>query len=509
MSFSISEAASRLGVTPRTMKAWLRLAGINTDGGSDHRERIITVEQLVQIGALHRRPVIVHDADLTLDSLAAHVQMIEQRLRMLQQKVDHPRRDLADRVLRNTHENQNLLPQMAPPAPPVDVVQIVVRQAIALLDEAPEAPTSQAEEILITFQGENDIFDLVPSLRGAWRLAIERAMRRGWHVTHLIRTTGDSDDYERAMTVADDMTQLLRGPRGAYLPLLTPPRITPSAKLREYVAAPGVGMLELKASRAQHIDTLIRHEPGEKFDQRYAKLLRLRARSKPAVIPYPALSIQFSRRVVEAESGDGDRYLIMAGLSELTVPLDIHAERTQGILDQDLPEETHDKARAALKVRTDRHEGFKREIQRWRYFDICPLQAIRDYLGSGVIASDDLLSALGAPNLTPTQMAFHLTQLIERLRKYPNYELGLVEDELDPSLYKSFWLVKTGKVVLLECPSSQGAPGAEEEIDLAVEEPQIVKAFRERFLQYWAQLKPLHRDKDWVINWLSDRRDEI
>jgi hypothetical protein len=505
VDYSLSEAARLLGITPRTMTTWLNHEGIiPADTGLDHRERRITVEQLRQIGSLHHRPFIVPYAELSLDSLASRMDMLERSLQLLQRKLDHLGGGLAERVLRSAHEDHGLHAADVASVPPLGVVQVVVQEAIALVNAAPHVTANLPNEIYVTFQGKNDIFDLFPLMRGEWRRTLERAMRRGWHVIHLIRQT---DDLEHAMTVAEDMTQLLRGPRGAYLPLFTPPMTTTSAKLREFVAVPGVGMLELKVAKEPHIDALIRYGPGEQFDRHYALLRRTREASKPVVMTYPPLSVEFSRAIHEAEAAEGDRYLVMNGLSELTIPLSIHRERADKILAQRVSQTVREKVRELLAIRTKRQAVFEQQIQRWHYRDICPMQAIRRYLRTGFYSPDDVFGALGAPPLTPEQRVHHLTGLIQRLEMYPNYELGLVDEVLDASIYQTFWLIKVGGEVLLECQSRNA--GAREEIDLAVKEPHIIDAFRERHLRLWAQLVPAHRDKEQVIAWLRAQMAEI
>jgi hypothetical protein len=510
MQCSLTEAAQWLGITPRTLAYWLRQADIQAKSdGPDRRERTITLDELRQVAALHRRPLVVSRADLSVESLAARLEILEQSFHLLQRKVEQMGGGLAERVLRSVRSiGSDRIEQASNAAayPAIKDVQVIVQAAIDLVNTAPPESASQSREIIVTFQGETDIFDLVPLLRREWRLALGRAMHRGWRVAHLIRQT---EDLARAMTVAEDLMQLLTGPRGAYLPMFMPPSTTTSPSPAEFVVVPEVGVLELRSSTGRYIDVAIHHQPGRRFEMLYANFRRLREASTPMVTLYPSLSVEFSRIVAESENVDGNRYLLMDGLSELTAPLSVHRERGASFLAQTTDHDMRQKMEALLAVRAQREAIFERQIQRWQYRDMCPMQAIRHYIQTGIYSPDDIFAALGCPPLTPAQRVAHLTHLIHRLENCPNYELGLVDENVyDTGMYQTFWLVKAGHSVFLEC-QSRTAEGNGEEIDLAISNARIVDAFQEHYYRLWAQLVPVNRDKRHVIAWLKAQLAEI
>ena len=192
----------------------------------------------------------------------------------------------------------------------------------------------------------------------------------------------------------------------------------------------------------------------------------------------------------------------MNGLSDLTVPLAINRERAEQLLRRTSDSASAEKIRGIVKLRTQRYGSFKRQVPRWQFRDICPMRAIEEYTQTGIYAPDDVFIALGAQPLSPGDRRRHLLHLIKQLETCPNYELGLVaENNLDVSIYQTFWLVKAGQVVLLEC-QSMGTEDLRGEIDLAIEEPRIIDAFYEYFFQLWNQLDRDNRDREQVIAWL-------
>jgi transposase-like protein len=511
IQFSISEAAQLLGVTSRTLRGWLRQDHIQSmRSETDHRARMITLEELRPVAAKHKRPFIIPQErreELTLESLATRLDALEQSFHFLQlqRKAEQARGGLAGRLLRRMQTNLVVRESDTAAYPPIKDVQLMVQAAIDLVNAVPQLPFGQPKEMIVTSLGETDVFDLIPLLRYEWRWALERAMRRGWRVIHLIRQV---EDLARAMAVAEDLMQLLTGPRGAYLPLFTPLSTLAGASPQEFVAVPGGGILELRSSAGRYMDIALLHQE-EQLETLYAKLEPIRTVSVPIVTPFPSLSVEFSQAITAAESAEGNRYLVMNGLSELTIPLSIHQARAEDILAQPTDSATYQKVQELLAIRKQRADIFERRVQQWRYRDVCPMSAIRHYVKTGIFSPDDVFTALGCPPLTPAQRRDHLNHLIYRLETCPNYELGLVDESVhDAAIYHTFWLVKGGHMVLLECQSLT-AEGEEEEIDLAISEPRIVDAFYEHFFRLWEQLRPLNRDKQHVIAWLKAQLSEI
>ena len=215
MRLSLTDAAQKLGVVPRTLSGWLEKAGIIPEGGDDGRERMISLDQLRAIAHLHRRPFIVSYAELTLESVAARLEVLEHNAHLLQQAVEQLGGGLAERVLRSAHAGRAGAPLAfltdGEEYPPIKDVQLIVREAIDLVNSAAQLPllssgrpaslSPQAREILVISQNYASVFNLVPLLRYEWRRALENAMGRGWTIVHLMHRT---EDLGRAMTLVED-----------------------------------------------------------------------------------------------------------------------------------------------------------------------------------------------------------------------------------------------------------------------------------------------------------------
>jgi hypothetical protein len=505
---SLQQAAGFLGVSPKTLKKWMKADGIDhVEDDKDKRKRPVRAYDVELLARKHRRalPVDVSPSRLSLESLAARVDDLERGLQLFREEISRLQGHPVEKLLRlmggGAVDGLHILHR-----PPVDKIRAIIRGAIKTIDAAPYLLIPRSREIFITSQAETDLFDLVPALRQEWWRALQDAIARGWTIVHLIRQTNDS---ERMLALVEDVIQLLDSSPGNYVPCFLP-QLAPDIAAREFVIVPGVGMLEMYSSEAQgYVDVAEHYVPGERFGHLLGLVTSWRDQSSSLITSYPALSVAFTQAIARVDGHEGERGLVMNGLSDLTVPFSLHEARAD-LLKRQGDLEKAEKAREILAWRKTRATAFEQQVVTWHFRDICPMRAINRYVQSGEYSPDDVFRALGCDALDGEQRKVHLEHVIWRLREFPNYELGLVDIRgIDLSIYQKFWLVKTGYSVLLEGRSSNlSDPTAEQ--DLEITEPRVVEAFARFFSEHlWDRLPPQHRSKQWVIEWLTRQMAEI
>ena len=114
----------------------------------------------------------------------------------------------------------------------------------------------------------------------------------------------------------------------------------------------------------------------------------------------------------------------------------------------------------------------------------------------------DVFYMIGGFKVAPEDIIEHINNIIFMLKKYANYEIALVgENEIDSSI-KYHWIVK-------EKVSAQIHVWRDNQLDSGVnyviEEPTIVRAFGQHFINIWEQIAPVNREKEEVIKCLKEQ----
>jgi hypothetical protein len=105
----------------------------------------------------------------------------------------------------------------------------------------------------------------------------------------------------------------------------------------------------------------------------------------------------------------------------------------------------------------------------------------------------------------------HLSNTIEVLKRYPHYQLALLDEREARELKvtpETFWEILGAQRVLINARSLD-IDDQPVDLDITLDEPSIVGAFVEHFESHWQRIAPQHRDKDWVIAWLEGQLRDI
>lgn len=399
-----------------------------------------------------------------------------------------------------------------------------VRRAIAFVDAGQPVLFLGMGDIIITSVAPIDLFSVASeSLREEWLEALRRAyVRQQRRILHLIALDAD---LKRTVRVVKMMIPSLARIGALYHPARTKDA---GGALSDLVIIPDRGILELRISRGGQLECEV-HEHACGND-RYSEIMeQVKGWKKGAaalVTNYPVGdSYRFQQAIARLEAQPGHRCLVMNGLSDLSVPSAIHFARARA-LESRLSRATVTSAGASrlrqdvpmsiYRTRKERERAFDEIIAQYEVRDVCPIQAVRRYTHNGSYSPHDWFTSNGCGVLEPADRKGHLRHIVERLTtpRYDNYHLALIDrfDQIDPSIYRTFWLVKEGRGVLLEAVGHENtatAPAVAVELNLEINDEAIVEGFYSYSLELWERIHRSHKHRRWVITTLEKRIREI
>lgn len=417
--------------------------------------------------------------------------------------------------------------------------QLVIRGFDACLQRAAELVEAAAKQE--PGRGDEVVFSLgglgrAPGMAHQdavlhWQRALRMAMARGWDVVNLARLHARSE--ARPIALVTEMLELL-GYAGRYQPYSLPSTqggVVPDG----FVIVPGQGALHFLATQqesALDAATLYTDADQVAFLRDHAhvllaqatpilKLYRGDSPSPTSGRPQPD-SIRYDFARTRAATRPGDRFLVKNGLSILRIPNSIFAgwvRRLSSVADDNWA----DWIPTLVENRLQRVAAFNEQVRRWRFIDLCSKPAIERMVSTGTYGLDQpvhgevpqrqgifrLIDASDVP-ATPDERAAILRSVVDLLRTYPNYELGLLDDPAAQEAAETYWEVKGiegDAVLLLDTWCLTGAGSVE--INLEIGKVEVVEAFRGYFLSIWEGLVPEHREKERVIAWLVAQIDRI
>ncbi len=201
--------------------------------------------------------------------------------------------------------------------PHAQVVDILL-DMIDLFNGLPDA-TNRAEAdktIVLTWQSRDPI-EMTAELQDRWVLALQSALRRGWHIEYLCRLDANVYRTVRLVEMMHDFVGV-----GEYLPryFTTYGALTPSYDL---LIIPGIAAVTLFATRTAHAsDAGIITRDVEHIHLLLAHARQLAQQTTPLVTAYfmSDTEIAATQTMRKAESHRGGRCLVKDGLSVITQP---------------------------------------------------------------------------------------------------------------------------------------------------------------------------------------------
>lgn len=365
-----------------------------------------------------------------------------------------------------------------------------MRAVIALLENLP-APQRSDSQILLTSQGRSSL-DEVPELRGAWSQALYSAMKRGWGVSHLLRLERDE---RRAVRFVKKMLILL-GTEGSYRPyyftrygVLSPPY--------DLVIVPDIAAFILFASgQPERGDSAIYIQHRDQIRILRNHFNQLRSQASPLLTVFgPNERAAFWEATTIAEKTPGDRLLSQHHPAALTTPKSWWRQGTNWAMVHGLAEP---ELTTLIAQRLARQQAFEEQVRSFRFRDICAMRSIRLLAEAGVFTDSPARQDIALDWNDRIEFIRHLIGLLER---HPNYELALVDESSEATSLLHNWWVKGEHTVLLETTRPDDN-GSRVEIDLMINEPTLVRGFRDAFEDIWGSIAPQFREKQEVLAWL-------
>ncbi|MBI3978537.1 MAG: helix-turn-helix transcriptional regulator [Chloroflexi bacterium] len=403
--------------------------------------------------------------------------------------------------------------------------EAALRWATELVEDAAGEPPHPGEPILFSSPTWADALDRHPDLAGRWWRALRAALEDGWDVVHVCRPDRDG---ARNLSLVTEMLALL-GFAGHYQPYSLPlsiSRVVPC----DLLIVPGQGAMQfLTTGQDLAVDAACFFCDGELLKVLRDHVEGLRSRATPMLRiyqrevqlahdlrPHPDL-LRYAFAHTRTDALPGDRLMVKDGLRSVTLPSSVFLEwarRLRAIGG----EEWTDWMRTLIENRLERIATFHDQLRELRFRDICSKRGIERLATAEQYAVDDrwlrvqIASGDGRhvgtdPLQVPAtreERLKHLQAVVDLLKTYPNYELGLVDDPQATDLAEISWHLKGSEgegTLFLDtwCPDGEHRA----EMSLEISQRDVVEAFRAYFWSLWESLPAPNRDKQQVIAWLE------
>lgn len=215
--------------------------------------------------------------------------------------------------------------------------------------------------------------------------------------------------------------------------------------------------------------------------------------AQPLIKYYPAKhKIDYSRYLTEIEEKIGNRFLFNYCFSILTMPKNLYKKLlvTKGLSKEEI--------KTALELYERRQKAFLKNLQFCYYKDIYYLDCIDDLIIHNQIYLYDYMG-IDAVRLEPSDVVELLTNIINLLETYENYNISFISDNRNSFIQNInlYYIVKERQAVLLETITPSDS------MRISIKEPMVVKAFEEYSKELTKKISPVNKDKNEVILWLK------
>ena len=486
MYYALEEAARLLQVRKTTLHRWLRTATITPP---ILEASVISSDQLYELARRHKRPLAALSAENgPLEVLTHEIQMLKSRVEWLERKLDGG----IDTPKRDTQIDDD-----------TRALERVMNEAIGFVLDAAHQSGQRQEPIVITSFGPEGVFQRAARLRARWIAALRAALDARWDIVHLYYGTPGP---ARSKGIVENLIGLLSA-AGNYNPVYVDTYQVDS-RACEYILAPGCGLFKLVLPRGGEPASCDVMSEGAEYEMLSAMLKSLCGKNHALLQRTPPNAVGFSSALAEADYQEGNRCLVMDGLSEAHVPFSIYETRAT-ILKEKATAEGElgevNRLRQLITIRERRNEAFEAELRDFRVRDICTKQSILRLVRDGVFSPTDRLLKSGV--LTEPQRAQVLEELAKRLEeRHHHYQLALLEEDtverLYPQMRRLFWMVKQGYVVLMETLHNVQAHG-NVEVDISIADANLVTAFYNYFeKELWERIPAQEKHRGRIIKWL-------
>jgi hypothetical protein len=365
----------------------------------------------------------------------------------------------------------------------------------------------------VSFSDATQALLSAPELRDAWHATLRGLLASGWRFRHLWQLAGGGSWSPRVIA---ELSALLTWP-DTYEPSYLHCQVAPWSP-RDLLIIPGfAALVGLTVGPASADAALILRDP-ERVRALSAHFARLVRDARPLITTHlvgdrgeagNAARMRFTETLTEAHEEPGEHRVVKAGIPLRFVPSpswwhQAGQDLANGGNRHRVPELDYRRRLWDCRVRTRRALAAK--MRTWRHREVCTASAIRRFVADGIVSSDDFLLD-GLPPLSREERADALLQLLGQLRANPNYELALLDRDLE-HLASVVWVVKGARFFCLEVVR-RSDDGQRQDFMVVVTEEQLVAGFQTYFEQLWSSLPPHCRDKPRVEQWLDRQLESL
>jgi hypothetical protein len=374
----------------------------------------------------------------------------------------------------------------------------VLQGMLTLLHAASQLEANEKEPILITLN--SDIFSLpaCEQFLSAWEKELLNVLNNGWKVVCLIRIDNNN---AWTMKIVHSIQSFLG--TGNYIPYYLK-KYSLLSTGREMLVVPGIGAILTFPAESHYQEASAVYFADFKAIEMLSKnFYYLISMALPLIQQYPPEKhFMLIKVFTEYEEKHGNKYLYKEGISSLTVPLDTY-ERYMRTISRPI-----DELSVAVELHKKRYQSFVLNIKHYKQRDIYTKESIERLVHEQKYSLNDL-SLLGKCKPTKEYIIEHINNTIYLLEKYENYEIAIINEDQFNCNATFIWMVK-GKVAVLwtlENKRYKDCQSNDRKISISIEEPTIVNAFEEYFMDFWSNIAPLNKDKKEVIAWLKSQID--
>jgi transcriptional regulator with XRE-family HTH domain len=377
----------------------------------------------------------------------------------------------------------------------------------AAVDILATAPPQQALDrtILMTWQGAGALDPFDPPFGRDWVYALRGALARGWEARQIWRL---NRDIGRSVTLVKTMLDLLGA--GGYESLYIPRHETLQTPYDMLIVPDHAAALFFATADGSTVDSALVTRDPDQIALLTAHFEALEKQAQKLIEVYrPSDATLFDEVLTQSETRVPGRLFVKYSLSVMTEPAEWSSENSFWAQRMRALGRSGESLRMMIEHRRERQITLLGNADSVDYRDISTMQAAQDIALHGWYQRNaEITPTKGAP---VAERRAHLTNAINTLKRYPRYQLALLDEREANELRvtrETFWEILGEQRVLINTRSLD-IENHPVDLNITLDEPGIVAAFVEHFESHWRHIAPEHRDKAWVIKWLEDRFNEI
>lgn len=360
----------------------------------------------------------------------------------------------------------------------------VINVGINLLKSLPQKPDWINESILITFLTEIDSFSNFENTYYEWNNALIEVQKKGWNINKLINI---NENINRNMKIINEFLVNIMSEK--YHPYYLN-KYDSIMKLREFIIIPFVGILVcLCSDNASKIDSafLIRDVQASKVLKGAFDLCV--EYTKPLITNrFTPQNANLLTEIENYEELRGDRFTFNFCLNYELIPMELIGKFLFLDKEKMSQKEIFKRDYQYKKIK----KAFDTQIKNYKFLDIYSKSFI-----------ENLIKVSKSP-LTPIETSDILKffeNIVFTLKKYDNYNIGLLNNDKVECLSNFSWMIKDSNVLLTNYVNTNEKDYSKSYISIS--EANIVNTFKKYFGELWGEIAPINKEKEFVISWFE------